>query len=178
MPDHQTIPKHWQHVCALVTSSISGSPGADRSCVPAARCARARAIASAWASEQPDGTTTLTPADTSRPVAHSNTAAPNGPPVSRATFSRARRIASRMRAARAAKTSPGRTISSIQAGRPSDRVGKWRRMRRVLVSGSTQGGLLRDVRGRWRSSTVGTGSGSPRLGSPSDSTDSPATRRS
>ena len=46
-------------------------------------CARARAIASACASEHDEGTTTLTPAETTRPVSRSMTAAPKGPPVPR-----------------------------------------------------------------------------------------------
>ena len=60
-------------------------------------CASDSAITSACADEQLPRTTRLTPIDTSRPVASSNTAAANGPPVSRSKFVRESSITQRMR---------------------------------------------------------------------------------
>ena len=72
-------------------------PCAPRSKCLRAWCAFASAVISAWASEQLEGSTTLTPTAMSRPVLVSNTAAPKGPPVLAVTLVNASRMANRMR---------------------------------------------------------------------------------
>ena len=67
------------------------------------RSAIMRATTSAWSTEFHCATTRFTPTATTRPDFRSNTAAPNGPPVCRSTFSRERRIARRMRSTPIAK---------------------------------------------------------------------------
>ena len=67
--------------------------------------------------------TEFTPMATSFPVSPSKIAAPNGPPVRRVTFSRARSTASCMRSESPAKTCPTGSNASAHAGRSTCTTG-------------------------------------------------------
>src|SRR5262245_6640604 len=89
-PLESVTPRHIAHGSQLVISSCAGRAGGPR-VNERTRCwASMIATTSAWRTQFCSRVTLLTPAATRRPEAVSKTAAPNGPPVRRSTFSRAR----------------------------------------------------------------------------------------
>ncbi len=82
-----------------LTSSRAGAPGPPSVNEPTRCWANMIATTSAWSAALPSRSTQFTPTPTSAPETDSNTAAPNGPPVRRSTFSRESAMASPTRSA-------------------------------------------------------------------------------